>query len=194
MMKFKFKNLIVLYNEMKKNSKSLEQFQFTYNGVEFDCILDIDSKPFELMIGTVNHNFACILYIEKGFITHMSDDDYFNLCYILNLNYNEHHFSSFAFLKFVDDHIPPKCSKKIVPVRKLVPFRASQLNRNDREEGFIFCGWLTHKGNNNGHVRNLEKTEKFFGKQVAAYCKKNDISSKWTTDPSKRIDEYYPWQ
>lgn len=193
-MKFKFKNLSGLYSDMKRNKKSLEEFTITYNNVEFDCILDVDSIPFELMIGAINHNFACILYIEIGFITEMSDKDYFALCDILNLNYNKHHFSSFAFLKFIDERSPHKCNNKIVPVRKLVPFRENKISKKDKAEGFIFCGWLTHKGNNNGHVKNIDKTEKFFGKQVAAYCKKNDISSKWTTDPSKQVRESYPWE
>lgn len=94
-MEFKFKNLKPICSDMRRNHKSLKQFHFIYNQIQFDCILDIDAEPFEMMIGALNHNFACVLQIRNGFITKMSDKDYYNLCKILNLNFNENHFTSF---------------------------------------------------------------------------------------------------
>lgn len=179
---------------MRRNHKSLEQFNFTYNQIRFDCILDIDAEPFEMMVGALKHNFACILQIKKGFITEMSDKDYYNLRNILNLNFNENHFTSFAFLNFIDNHIPQECNPNIVPVEYVVPFRAHRLSNEEREEGFIFCGWLPHKDKNNGHVRNLSKTEALLGKNIAIYCEKHDISSKWTNNEAQRVTLTYPWE
>ena len=52
-MEFKFKNLKPICSSMRRNNKSLEQFHFIYNHIQFDCILDIDAEPFEMMIGTL---------------------------------------------------------------------------------------------------------------------------------------------
>ena len=193
-LKFKFYNFYQIMVQMKKNKRSLEQFKLTYNKVTFDCILDIDANPYELMIGATRHKFACILKIDSHYSTEMSKQLYLELCRILNLNYSRNHFTSFDFLRLIDSHLPKRCSEAPVPVEKVVPFRKNRLSPKDRKEGFIFCGWLSHKDKNNGHARNFAKTEALLGKQVAEYCRKNDISSKWTTDERLGCAIKYPWE
>lgn len=61
-MKYGFKNLAPLCRSIGLQNKSIEQFEITYNNITFDCILDIGTNPFELMIGVKNYNFACIRY------------------------------------------------------------------------------------------------------------------------------------
>lgn len=192
-MQFKFNNLKSLCRSMRSNNKSLEQFEFTYRNITFDCIIDIDANPFEMMIGARGNNFACILYIRTGFVTEMSDNDYRNLCKLLHLNWNENHFSSFLFLSFLDKHIPPDSSPSPVPIEMIIPFRAARLTEAERSEGYIFAGWLTHKGKNNGHARNINKTRQLLGDAVAKYCEKNDISSKWTSNEDRRQSLTFPW-
>lgn len=94
-MQFKFRHLAPLCSSIRHNNKSIEQFYIVYNKVTFDCILDLDSSPFELMIGTRNHNFACILHIMPGYIINLDEISYAELCNILNLNYKDNLFSSF---------------------------------------------------------------------------------------------------
>lgn len=192
-MQYKFSHLRPICSSMRRNRKSLEQFDFVYNDIKFDCIIDIDAHPFEIMVGALKYNFAFILYVHPGFITEMKNEDYYKLCQILNLNYKEHHFSSFAFLTLIDNNIPSESSPAPVPLKYIYPFRKNTLSKAEREEGFIFCGWLPHKGRHNGHVQNLAKTEKLLGKSIAAYCEKNNISSKWTTDITKEKDISFPW-
>ena len=194
MKKFIFYNLIRIKTQMEHNNRNLEQFNFTFNNVTFDCILDIDTLPYELMIGAARHNFACVLYIDQDYSTSMPEKYYYALCRILNLNYSRNHFTSFEFLKLIDSHLPKQCSDAPVPVEKVIPFRKNRLSQKDREEGFIFCGWLPHKDKNNGHARNFDKTEALLGKKAADYCRKNDISSKWTTDERLRTALKYPWE
>lgn len=193
-MQFKLYNLKPLYRSMQSKNKSLEQFDITFNGVAFDCIIDIGTTPFELMIGANGFSFACILYIHRGYITEMSNSDYVNLCKVLQLNWNKNHFSSSVFLNYLDKHIPAVCTPIPVPTEKITPFRASRLTDKERTEGYIFAGWLTHKGKNNGHVRNINKTRLLLGSTVAAYCERNDISSKWTTNENMRQKLIFPWE
>lgn len=192
-MQFKFYNLMPLCKSMRANNKSLEEFDFIFKDITFNCILDIDANPFEMMIGANGNNFACILYIRTGFITEMADADYTNLCRLLRLNWNKNHFSSFCFLNFLDKQIPSVSSPNPVPIEKVIPFRASKLTEGERAEGFVFAGWLTHKGKSNGHVRNINKTRQLLGDAVAEYCERNDISSKWTTDEARRQRLTFPW-
>lgn len=191
-MKYKFKNLAPLCKSIRLQKKSIEQFEITYNNVTFDCVLDIGINPFELMIGVKRHNFACVLHIHPGYIVEMDDLNYHILCQILNLNYKDNHFTSFAFFTYLDDHVPAKASASLVDPIHLIPFRESSMSLEERKEGYIFAGWLSHEGKNNGHVRNDSKTEKLLGKTVADYCRKHDISSKWTTNPEKRVILTFP--
>ena len=193
---FRFTRLASLCSDMGYHKKSMEQFYVIYNHVQFDCILDISVQPFELMIGTLLHNFACILYIQPGYLTSMENKDYYKLRDILGLKYKYGKFNSFYFLDFLNKHFPQKCSPGIVPPSHLVPFRSSLLSSKEKQEGFIFVGWIPHKDKRNGNVtkENLAKTKLFFGKNVADYCKYNNISSKWTNNNSKLYRLNYPWE
>lgn len=191
-MQFRFQNLAPLCRSIRHNRKSIEQFEIIYNHVKFDCILDLDSTPFELMIGALNCNFACILHLLPGYIVELDELDYRELCAILNLNYSANHFTSFSFLKYIDDHLPHQASSQFVDPKHVARFRKNKLSTLEREEGFIFCGWLRHDGMNNGHARNTHKTEVLLGKSVADFCRKHDISSKWTTDITKMAPLTFP--
>lgn len=181
--------MYALTSSMGKAHKSIEQFYITYNKVTFDCILDIGTTPFELMIGVKSYNFAYVLKVKPGFIVETPDSFYMKLIKILNLNYKENGFSTSRFLTYVDTHLPQKCSDVIVAPSHLVPFRKDKLSKRNQEEGYIFCGWQPHENRNNGHLseENASKTEALLGKEIADFCRKHDISSKWTTDVSKAV-------
>lgn len=184
-MEYKFKHMWPLCSSMAQNKKDMEQFQVTINDVVFDCILNIGPKPFELMVGAINYNFSCILYVKNHFITELSNADYYKICDILDLHYSTNHFTSSKFLEHIDKSLPRKASDKVVKPQDVARYKACTLSSSDREEGFIFCGWLRHEGQNNGHARNIEKTRALLGNRVADFCQEHDISSKWTTDKSK---------
>ncbi len=193
---FKFNHLAPLCRDIRKNKKSIEQFKIKYNAITFDCIIDIDAEPFEMIVGVLDLNFAFTLYIRQGYVTEMDADDFYRLCSILNLKPAENHFSSFAFLNLIDRNIPNVSNPDLVPVESVLPYRIAQMTEEDKKEGFIFCGWLPHKGKCNGHVTNsnLKKTRKLLGKPVSDYCEKNDISTKWSTNESLRTRLDYPWK
>lgn len=184
---YAFKNMYKLVASMRNHGKTIEQFYFKFNNVEFDCILDIGLAPFELMLGVKVYNFACVLKVERGYRVELPTNKYVELCRILHLSYKDDLFSSPFFLHQVDMHIPNECSNDLVNPSHLVPFRENKLSSSDRKEGYIFCGWLPHKGMNNGHARNFEKTELLLGKDIADFCRANDISSKWTANESEAL-------
>lgn len=192
-MEFHFHKIYNLYYSMQNNKVSIEQFSFTYNNVCIDCILDISTKPFELMIGILNHSWACIIQLKKGFSTiPMDNKHYYELLRILRLEPSNYPFTSFRFFKIIDDNIPQFCSGKQVKPSSLAFYRRNRLTEDERKEGYIFCGWLTHEGKNNGHARNFNKTEQLLGKDIADFCREHDISSKWTTDLTKEQPIIFP--
>lgn len=194
-MSFQFNHLHRLCQSIGKMKKSTEHFIITFKNVKFDCILNLDAEPYELMIGAWKYNFACILHIKRGYKVDIPELDYRKLRSILELDRNSAEpFSAMKFLLYLDQHLPKTASPNPVDPRYLAPYKDNELTQAQKEEGFIFCGWLQHQGLKNGHVTedNLQKTEVLLGKRIAAFCRKQDISSKWTTDSAKSVQLTFP--
>lgn len=192
-MKFHFKNLYPLYKDILRHHKSIEHFNIEYNHVQFDIILDIGTTPFQMMIGAVHHNLAFILSIERGFETEIPDHIYYDLMRILNLNFKENGFTSFSFLKFIDNHTPNKCTPQIVNPDYLLRFRSYYNRDANEQEKTRFIGWNDHtKDKRTAH--NFDKTEQYFGKAVADFCRSRNISSIWTVpgDTAPRNIDFPP--
>lgn len=185
-METKLFELSYLIHSMHSNNKSMEQFNVVYANVRFDIILCIDKIPYEILIGAINHNWSCILYMKKGYIVEMSDDDYYNLCNILNLNWNEDHFSSIIFLKYIAER-SPSCISNNYPI----PSTVARIRNNrdvDEADKIYFVGWNNHIQDHR-KARNFDKTEEFLGLNIANYCRMHNISSMWSDNP---IDENPP--
>lgn len=176
-MEYKFANLYRLYADMKEKNKPRERFTFAIKDVTFEAIILIDRQPFELLIGAKAHQFAFTLLLKTGFRTELPDNIYYRLCEILQLNYSEHHFSSFAFLREVDKAVPPKCSKRSVQPHEIAVYK----RKVSDEDKIYFHGWNDHLADGR-HVRaeNIDKTRRFLGDEVADFCQQNNISSMWT--------------
>lgn len=186
---FVFKsNLRSLYLDMKKVQKERESFSFEINHVVFDVIFLIDRSPFELLVGVRGHNLAFTLFVRKGFATSVSSQVYAEICRILQLNYADDHFSSFRFLQELDRQSPHRCTANSVEPHQIARFKKNV----PESEKIYFCGWNDHQKDGR-KAQNFEKTEKWLGKEVADYCRKNNISSMWTDDPNGRVKYQKPF-
>ena len=179
-MKYYFKNLMPLYRDMLSVRKSLEHFELAYNKVQFDIILDIGSVPFQMMIGAKHQNLAFVLELETGFATTVSNDIYYQLIQLLDLNYKDNGFTSYSFLKYIDSHVPASCDKRIMNPDLLLRFRPYHHSDPDEACKTRFYGWNDHTKDNK-QARNFSKTERYLGKAVADFCRAHNISSLWTT-------------
>lgn len=140
-----FYQLADLKKDMRCNQQSIEQFYVTYNNIKFDVIFDIGVIPYELLIGAVNHSWACTLKINRGYEINMSDNDFYALCKLLNLKPGRESLTSFKFIFFIVEHAPHKCSNKPVEPKHLVPFRAKKISAEDEPDKVVFRGWNDHK-------------------------------------------------
>lgn len=192
-MSFKFYQLYSLTSSMFKANKDIEHFKVHYSNLEFDIIYDIGVSPYEMLIGAINANWACVLKITKGFETNMDSSDFFKLCDLLNLKPSKETLTSFKFLQSIATQFPKKCSNKIVNPIKLIPFRQHQIKKSDEPNKIYFYGWNDHKIDKLT-AHNFDKTELLLGKTVADYCRQHNISSRWTDKIHNSKDTYYPWE
>lgn len=185
-----------LVKSMSNNSVDMEHFSFCYANVNFDVILDISTQPFELMVGTKRHNWACVMEMYTGYKVEMSDEDFYRLRSILNLNSNDKNkFNSCIFLKFLAGKAPKKSSGYLLDPSYVVPFRKSQISKSDEPEKIVFIGWNDHSKDHR-KAQNFDKTQLLLGKRCADYCRKHNISSMWTTPDKAKLKTHvtYPWE
>ena len=63
-------------------------------------------------------------------------------------------------------------------MRLCAPHKATNINEPDRT---VFYRWMP-QSDTGRTARNYEKTEFYFGKNVADYCREHNISSQWITE------------
>lgn len=169
-----------LINDMRANNIEKEHYCFEYNGFKFDVILSIVSRGYEILVAIHTHNWGCVLNMNNNYIVEMSNEDYYSLCNILHLNWSKNGFSSSVFLRLLSEKAPKFSNKKGVEYHELQSYLSYR--QVDDADKIYFCGWNDHqKDNRNAH--NFEKTEFYFGKTIADYCRKNNISSMWSDIP-----------
>ena len=177
-MEFHMYNFKSLIHDMKKNNQDIDKYTFVFNSITFELILDISYSPYDILIGARAKNWACTLKMFPGYTVSMSDKDFYSLCNILNLKPSKDSFTSFKFLKYINDHAPRFCSSSIVRPSDLMPYRKNKIKKTDEADKTVFWGWNDHQIDKR-KAQNFAKTELFFGKRVADYCREKNISSIW---------------
>lgn len=171
-----------LIADMQRNDIFIEHYSFTYNGHIFDVVISVKSNGYEILIGVHKSHWGCVLSMDKTLEVNMPDKIYYSLRDILDLKYSDRHFNSFEFLLLLSKSAPKKsaCTKVDLSVlRSFTKYRP--VDENDK---IYFIGWNTHIKDKR-QARNFDKTEFFFGKDVADYCRAHNISSLWTSDPAE---------
>lgn len=186
-----------LVNDMIDKNSDREHFCVRYATITFDVIISLDVVPAEILIGGQGINWACIMEISEDFEIIMPDADFFALRDKLDLKASGiEKFGSYIFLKFISEHSPKYCSGIPVQPHIMQRWYPNRVNANDPEEQTVFYRWIDQ--NKCGHqAHNFDKTEAYFGKNVADYCRKHNITSQWLTpQQAERMNirtVKYPW-
>lgn len=183
-----FPNLQSLIYDMDQNHVEKDQFSFTYK-LTFDVIVAIVENGYELLISLRETNFGFVVPVNERFIASIKPKDYFKLCDHLNLTSSKDHFTSNVFLRLLSSKIPCKYSGRIITYRDMIPY--CKCKQVEESEKIYFKGWNLHIADKR-QAQNFSKTEFYFGKEVADYCRKNNISSIWTDDPKYQKEYYRP--
>jgi hypothetical protein len=170
-------------------SQNIERYKFQYkNGKAlFDILFFIDESPFILLFGVKSENFSFELEVKNGFIisTKLDNLTYKELCRVLGLTYNPNSvFKPEDFFVDFNRKIPATANTNNQPApHDIAPYRSVA----EDSDKIYFTRWLDNNTTNN-HVteKNLEKTKTLLGQKAYETCKRKNISSCWTDDPTKR--------
>jgi len=179
-----------LITDMKNNNIDKEHYHFDYNGFRFDVILSIVQSGYEILVAIHTENWGCVLNMNNNYYVEVPDEVYYSLRNILHLDWNTNHFNSKAFLQLLSERSPRHSNCQGVDyteLRQYLPYR-----QVDEQDKIYFCGWNDHIRDHR-HARNFDKTEFFFGKIVADYCRVHNISSMWSDIPRDEQRLTNPW-
>lgn len=183
---FEIKSLL---QDMRRNKVKQDKFSFRYANIEFQVIFLIEREPYELLFGVVDHNFSFTLCLHKGFeLDEMPDDVYFSLRRLMKLQKCDEVLTSYKLIQYFASRIPKKYSGKKVEPHEVAVYKQRNIPEADK---IYFKGWRSHETDGR-HVQNLEKTRLWLGNEAYEYCKKYNISSCWSNQPSERKTYYSP--
>lgn len=191
--KLTFYNLKYLVTDMKRLNIYKENFKFNYAKQIIDCVFCINNNDYELLVGVhkLNLGFVIELYINKegNFIGVLQEKDFFIFRDAMNLKYSVKKFTSNALLVLLSEHVPVKSKGIVLSFETMRKFtKCRKVNEADK---IYFKGWNDHVKDGKT-ARNFKKTEFFFGKSVANYCRKHNISSMWTDIPNEEKSYHLP--
>lgn len=181
------KTLVV---DMRAKSVEKEHFSFVYARMTFDCIFAFCANEYELLIGIHSENFGLIIPVNERFVAALSAANYYALRDVLKLTAKGDGFTSNIFLKLLSSKIP--CCSSGVHIASEEMIKYVKCRHVDEADKIYFKGWNDHT--KDGRVaRNFDKTEFYFGKTVADYCRVHNISSLWTDIISEKESCHMPW-
>lgn len=128
----------------------------------------------------------------------MPDRDFYALRDSLELQKNGiEKFGSYLFLKFISEHAPDACSGKPVQPSVMQRWYSRKVNAIDPELRTIFYRWVDQDASGRT-AHYFEKNEVYFGKNVADYCRRHNITSQWLTQEQAEGMHIqavkYPWE
>ena len=71
----------------------------------------------------------------------MTDKDLYKLCDLLQLKPGGGVFTSYMFLKYISNHAPHKCKKRIVNSIHLMRYRQDKIKGSEKPWKIYFKGW-----------------------------------------------------
>lgn len=190
----KLNGLIPLYRSMKDQAIGRYKFRYQLNHLTFDCLFFIDTKPFELVMGCLGHNFAIFLDVENGFEIHPFIQPKETFLALLNAlrtaNISNNNFDPKDFFQEFDQHIPTHANPQNAAKPQDVIRYFSNIEESDK---IHFCGWRDNSLRGHSVTEsNLEKTRRFLGQQAYEFSKRRNLSTRWTHDPSMATEFYFP--
>lgn len=180
----KMYRLAALHGLMETEKQTLEHFTFSLKALCFDVIFLCAEIPYTLMIGVRTANFFTMVPVHEDFrVDLLEDNDFYALKRLLALDKEGDPFTSFKFLRYLDDHVPDHLTGNEVDVELYSMLPSSAKKKVDDERKIYFAGWNDHLKDGR-QARNFEKTRIMTGSaEIANFCKRNNISSMWSDVP-----------
>ena len=152
---------------------------------DFEVVFFGDEKPMALLFGLKSKQFAFEKEVGPDYsITTFMGGQYGDLCDALGIE-NADPANRFSTNKFFTDfaaNIPTTLHKVSEPHPVQLPSYRRVVEESDK---VYFLGWLNHAGGSHVTAANLDKTKALLGRDAWERCRRSNISSRWTDDPSK---------
>lgn len=179
-MSFKFKNLMVLYNDMKLHEETRAIFPLNYNNRNFSCLFLTDISPYSLVLFALgNFNFAIEILIHDDFTASTYIENYRDLVNFLGIKYDPNHtFKPTDFFEYINRNIPAFFTNR--PNVGEVITAISIVRKIEHGEQPYLCGTRRNTKGANVTQKNYEKTRLAFGEKIAQLLKQNNISTCWS--------------
>lgn len=181
-----------LHRSMREQGMGRVKFRYRLNHLNFECLFFIDTKPFELVMGCLGHNFAIFKQVLPGFeINAYLGDAYAPLQRALFLDAGTNiKLDPGVFFAEFNRHIPGHATPDQRPEPRDVGRYYPDLEEADK---LYFCGWLDNtKQGNRVSERNLAKTHRLMGQRAHDFAAQRNFSTRWTSDEAKAVRWHFP--
>lgn len=157
-------------------------FGFRANRAELEVVFVIDVAPNALLIGVSSARpYAFRIDVTDGceVVPHLKEH-YGKLLDALGIEPNPANpFGTIKFFRQLDDHVPQRPSG-VFQSPELVARLWNDFEESDKS---FFVGWVAHNDGRHVTAGNLAKTDLLLGRDVADFCRRHNISSRWSALP-----------
>lgn len=181
-----------LYRSMREQGMGRTKFRYQLNHLTFECLFFIDTRPFELVMGCLGHNFAIFKQVRAGFeIETFLGDTYQALRNALFQDAGSNvMLEPGVFFAEFNRHIPNRATPDQRPEPRDIGRYYPDLEDADK---LFFCGWLDNtKQGNQVSAHNLAKTHRLMGQRAHDFASHRNFSTRWTNDAAKAIKLHIP--
>lgn len=182
----KLTNLEPLYNDILKNNKTYDVFDYKHNNIDFSVLFDIQSEPNYTLIFIKKKSD---LFLELKIATDFSLNTYLGdklaiLLKMLELSYGRTRFSTSEFFKEFNEKIPKTISQKFLSKTTLTKiYQCEEANNVYIKE---LRDWTQYPLlNKSVRPENREKTRLLYP-EIYESIKDKNISVFYTDKPSKK--------
>ena len=131
-----------LFRSMRKTNQEIDRFRFLFKNIVFDVIVRIDKDPFQVLVGSVGHNWSCLLICRRGFVIEMDDKSFYSLCELLQLAPGSRSFTSAMFIRCMAENCPKQCSGVLVDPLYLKRYEHYQHFDEREKESHHYKVWV----------------------------------------------------
>ena len=184
----KLTSIMQLHEKMRANEINRYKFEFKCAKAIFDVFYFIDKEPYILLFGAKGTTFSFIVEVSQEYLieTELDNDVYNKLCDILGLKSDPiKKFSPYLFFDYFNDHIPNGFNMK----NETKPQDIAVYSNVHKKDKIYFYGWRNNDlRGDTVSKENLEKTRSLLGEEIYMICKKQNISSCWSSHVTKAGD------
>ena len=190
----KLKNIERIFSEAIGNNQKRLLFDFNFGKLCFKCLILIENKV--LMISNLSHSIGHSVVFDENneFSTYVPKDFYSSIVNELKEMFNDNKINIMwaKFDEYLSDFDISKYSEgSKSDVNKILITMKTKDNDYDIDgDKPYFKKWIRHIVNEVS-PKNIKKTARYFGKKIALFCEKENISTGWSNKIQKKSFDFF---